>query len=324
MKQKLGSQATRFGADLRYGTITTVDLSQPPFRLLVDQETPLLAQAVIIATGASAQYLGLPNERRLLGHGVSACATCDGAFFRGDTVAVVGGGDTVMEEALFLTRFATMVYVIHRRDQLRASKIMQERAFAHAKIEFIWDTVVTDVLGEQRVTGMALHNRKTNEASELAVGGVFIAIGHKPNTEVFQGWLDMDAQGYIRTCPGSTYTAIPGVFACGDAQDHVYRQAVTAAGTGCMAAIDAERWLAAHGIISAPRTETEYHRYSLTRVALRYSCALCQHGAVLRGQASRGLPHRSSAKSGDNGENGGHCRIMLSPLSLVIYDASSL
>jgi thioredoxin reductase (NADPH) len=259
MMQKFESQATRFGADLRYGTVTTVDLSQPPFRLLVDQETPLLAQAVIIATGASAQYLGLPNERRLLGHGVSACATCDGAFFRGDTVAVVGGGDTAMEEALFLTRFATKVYVIHRRDQLRASKIMQERAFAHAKIEFIWDTVVTDVLGDQRVTGVALHNRKTNQASELAVGGVFIAIGHKPNTEAFQGWLDMDAQGYIRTHPGSTYTAIPGVFACGDAQDHVYRQAVTAAGTGCMAAIDAERWLAAHGIINAPRTETEYH-----------------------------------------------------------------
>jgi thioredoxin reductase (NADPH) len=174
-------------------------------------------------------------------------------------VVVVGGGDTAMEEALFLTRFATKVYVIHRRDQLRASKIMQERAFAHAKIEFIWDTVVTDVLGEQRVTGAALHNRRTNEASELAVGGVFIAIGHKPNTEVFQGWLDMDAQGYIRTRPGSTHTAIPGVFACGDAQDHVYRQAVTAAGTGCMAAIDAERWLAAHGMINAPRTETEYH-----------------------------------------------------------------
>jgi thioredoxin reductase (NADPH) len=174
-------------------------------------------------------------------------------------VAVVGGGDTAMEEALFLTRFATKVYVIHRRDQLRASKIMQERAFAHAKIEFIWDTVVTDVLGEQKVTGVVLHNRRTNETSELAVGGAFIAIGHKPNTEVFQGWLDMDAQGYIRTRPGSTATTIPGVFACGDAQDHVYRQAVTAAGTGCMAAIDAERWLAAHGSINTPRTETEYH-----------------------------------------------------------------
>jgi thioredoxin reductase (NADPH) len=259
MMQKFASQATRFGADLRYGTVTTVDLAQRPFRLLVDQEAPLLAHAIIIATGASAQYLGMPNERRLLGHGVSACATCDGPFFRGDTVAVVGGGDTAMEEALFLTRFATKIYVIHRRDQLRASKIMQERAFAHAKIEFIWATVVIDALGDQRVTGVVLHNRKTNETSELAVGGVFIAIGHKPNTEVFQGWLDMDAQGYIRTRPGSTYTTIPGVFACGDAQDHVYRQAVTAAGTGCMAAIDAERWLATHGSVNAPRTETEYH-----------------------------------------------------------------
>jgi thioredoxin reductase (NADPH) len=259
MMQKFEAQATRFGADLRYGTVTAVDLSRHPFRLLVDQETPLLARAVIVATGASAQYLGLPNERRLLGRGVSACATCDGAFFRGDTVAVVGGGDTAMEEALFLTRFAAKVYVIHRRDQLRASKILQGRAFAHDKIAFIWDTVVTDISGGQKVTGLVLYNRRTNETSELAVGGVFIAIGHKPNTEIFQGWLDVDAQGYILTQPDSTYTKIPGVFACGDAQDHVYRQAVTAAGTGCMAAIDAERWLAEHDVIDTPRTATEYH-----------------------------------------------------------------
>lgn len=259
MMQKFEAQATRFGADLRYGTVTAVDLSQRPFRLLVDTETPLLAQTVIVATGASAQYLGLPNERRLLGHGVSACATCDGAFFRGETVAVVGGGDTAMEEALFLTRFAAKVYVIHRRDQLRASKIMQDRVFAHDKIALIWDTIVTDVQGDQKVTGLVLHNRRTRETFEFAVGGVFIAIGHKPNTDIFQGWLDMDAQGYIRTQPDSTYTNIPGVFACGDAQDHVYRQAVTAAGTGCMASIDAERWLAEQGQIDIPRTATEYH-----------------------------------------------------------------
>ena len=259
MMQKFEAQATRFGAALRYGTVTAVDLSQRPFRLLVDTETPLLAEALIVATGASAQYLGLPNERRLLGHGVSACATCDGAFFRGEVVAVVGGGDTAMEEALFLTRFASKVYVIHRRDQLRASKIMQERAFAHDKIAFIWDTVVIDILGDQKVTGLVLHHRKTNETFELAVGGVFIAIGHKPNTQIFQGWLDMDAQGYIQTRPHSTHTNIPGVFACGDAQDHVYRQAVTAAGTGCMASIDAERWLAEHHQIDIPRTATEYH-----------------------------------------------------------------
>jgi thioredoxin reductase (NADPH) len=259
MMQKFEAQARRFGADLRYGTVTEVDLSQHPFRLLIDGDTPLLAQAVIVATGASAQYLGLPNERRLLGHGVSACATCDGAFFRGETVAVVGGGDTAMEEALFLTRFAAKVYVIHRRDQLRASKIMQERAFANDKIAWLWDTVVVDVQGDQKVSGLVLHNRRTNETSELAVGGVFIAIGHKPNTDIFRGWLDMDAQGYIRTQSDSTYTNIPGVFACGDAQDHVYRQAVTAAGTGCMASIDAERWLAEHDQINMPRTATKYH-----------------------------------------------------------------
>jgi thioredoxin reductase (NADPH) len=259
MMQKFEAQATRFGADLRYGTVTGVDLSRHPFRLLVDAETPLLAQSVIIATGASAQYLGLPNERRLLGHGVSACATCDGAFFRDEIVAVVGGGDTAMEEALFLTRFASKVYVIHRRDQLRASKIMQERAFAHDKITFLWDTIVTDIQGDESVSGLTLLNRKHNETLELPVGGVFIAIGHKPNTDIFQGWLDMDAQGYIQTQPHSTHTNVPGVFACGDAQDHVYRQAVTAAGTGCMAAIDAERWLAEHDQIDQPRTATEYH-----------------------------------------------------------------
>lgn len=253
------AQAERFGAVLRYGTVTAVDLSRRPFRVLVDDDEPLLADTLIISTGASARYLGLENEQRLLGHGVSSCATCDGAFFRDQTVAVVGGGDSAMEESTFLTRFARRVHVIHRRDELRASKIMQQRAFDNEKIEFIWDTVVTDVLGEEEVTGVRLKNQKTGEESNLAVSGFFLAIGHTPNTEVFRGWLEMDERGYILTRPDSTHTNVPGVFACGDAQDHVYRQAVTAAGTGCMAAIDAERWLAEHQVIDEPRTETEYH-----------------------------------------------------------------
>ncbi|QXD13906.1 thioredoxin-disulfide reductase [Rhodocaloribacter litoris] len=254
LMQRFEQQAARFGAELRWGLITAVDFSRRPFRLIADETTPLLADTVIIATGASAKYLGLPNEKRLLGRGVSACATCDGAFFRGEEVAVVGGGDTAMEEALFLTRFATRVHVIHRRDELRASKIMQERAFKNEKIVFVWNTVVTDVLGENEVEGLALMNTQTGETSTLPVKGLFIAIGHKPNTEIFRGWLDMDDLGYIRTKPGTSYTNIPGVFASGDAQDHVYRQAVTAAGTGCMAAIDAERFLAAeaHAAAGAP------------------------------------------------------------------------
>lgn len=257
LMQRFEQQAARFGADLRYGTVTAVDFSQRPFRLLVDDHIPVLADAVIIATGASAKYLGLENERRLIGRGVSACATCDGAFFRGMEVAVVGGGDTAMEEALFLTRFATRVYVIHRRDQLRASKIMQERAFKNEKITFIWNTVVEDVLGENEVEGVRLRNVKTGEVSELPVKGLFIAIGHKPNTEIFQGWLEMDEQGYIKTQNCSTYTNVPGVFACGDVQDRVYRQAVTAAGSGCMAAIDAERWLAEQEHATASSVATE-------------------------------------------------------------------
>ena len=248
MMQLFEAQASRFGADLRYGTVTQVDLSERPFRLLIDDEKPLITQTLIIATGASAKYLGLEGEQRLLGYGVSACATCDGAFFRGVEVAVVGGGDTALEEALFLTRFASKVYIIHRRDKLRASKIMQERAAANEKIEFIWNTVVTDVVGEKEVEKLKLQNRDTSEQSELPVAALFVAIGHKPNTGIFSNWLDTDDLGYIRTQPDSTYTSIPGVFACGDAQDHVYRQAITAAGTGCMAAIDAERWLAEHGV----------------------------------------------------------------------------
>lgn len=248
-------QAARVGTELRYGVVTAVDFSQRPFRLLVDRENPLLADAVIISTGASAQYLGLKNEQRLLGRGVSACATCDGAFFRGQEVAVVGGGDAAIEEALFLTRFAARVYVIHRRKELRASKIMQQRVFANGKITVLWNTVVKDVLGAHAVEGLALGSMKTEETSILPVQGVFVAIGHRPNTGIFKGWLEMDALGYILTQSDSTYTNVPGVFACGDAQDRVYRQAVTAAGSGCMAAIDAERWLAEHAVTARPQVE---------------------------------------------------------------------
>ncbi len=244
MMQKFEQQATRFGAELRWGTVTAVDFSQRPFRMLVDDDKPLIADAVIISTGASAKYLGLESERRLLGHGVSACATCDGAFFRDQDVAIVGGGDTAMEEALFLTRFANKVYLIHRRDSFRASQIMQDRVMAHDKIEIIWNTVVEDIHGEKEVESITIRNVDTGDVREVPVQGFFVAIGHKPNTDIFAGQIDRDETGYIQTKPDSTCTNIEGVYACGDAQDHVYRQAVTAAGTGCMAAIDAERWLA--------------------------------------------------------------------------------
>lgn len=244
MMQKFEAQAERFGANLQWGMVTDVDFSERPFKLVVDEEKPVLADSVIVSTGASAKYLGLENEARLLGKGVSACATCDGAFFRNQDLAIVGGGDTAMEEALFLTRFATKVYVIHRRSEFRASQIMQDRVINHEKIEVLWNTVVDDVLGDTLVEGAAIRNTETGEARTLPLQGFFVAIGHQPNTAIFQDWLDMDETGYIKTKPDSTYTNVEGVFACGDAQDHVYRQAITAAGTGCMAAIDAERWLA--------------------------------------------------------------------------------
>lgn len=246
MMQKFREQAMRFGAELRWGMVTDVDFSARPFKLVVDEEIPVLADAVVISTGASAKYLGLENEIRLRGYGVSACATCDGAFFKNQEVAIVGGGDTAMEEAAYLTRHASKVHLIHRRDSFRASKIMQERVMANPKIQIHWNTVIEDILGEKEVTGVVLKNVETNETTTLPVQGYFAAIGHKPNTDIFKGWVDMDETGYIQTQSGSTYTNIPGVFACGDAQDHVYRQAITAAGTGCMAAIDAERWLAEH------------------------------------------------------------------------------
>jgi thioredoxin reductase (NADPH) len=240
-------QAERFGADLRRGDVVKVELGRQPFVITTEEET-VEARAVIIATGASAKLLGLPSERKLMGHGVSTCATCDGFFFRGKPIAVVGGGDSAVEEATFLTRFVSHVTVIHRRDTLRASKIMQDKAFANPKITFEWDTEVVDVkdaaLGV--VSAVRLRNLKTGAEKDLEVEGLFVAIGHTPNTTLFQGQLEMDEAGYLVTRDGAR-TNVPGVFACGDVQDHVYRQAITAAGSGCMAALDAERYLEHHG-----------------------------------------------------------------------------
>jgi thioredoxin reductase (NADPH) len=236
-------QAERFGAEFRQGAVAAADLSRRPFRITIDA-TVEECRALIIATGASAKMLGLPSERQLVGHGVSTCATCDGFFFQGQEVMVVGGGDSALEEALFLTKFAKRVTLIHRRDKLRASKIMQEKAFANPKITFLWDSAPEEILDvmQQKVTAVRVRNLKTGVVTERAVDGVFVAIGHTPNTAVFQGLLEMDAVGYLTTHNG-TKTSVPGVFAAGDVQDHVYRQAITAAGSGCMAAIDAERFL---------------------------------------------------------------------------------
>jgi thioredoxin reductase (NADPH) len=235
-------QAERFKTRFVTKNVTKVDFSQRPFKIWVDNDL-YQAQTVIISTGASAKYLGLENERRLLGRGVSACATCDGAFFKNVPVAVVGGGDTAMEEANFLTRFASKVYLIHRRHEFRASKIMTERVLNNPKVEVIYNTTVEDVLGEKGVSSLKLKNHETGATSDLQVEGFFVAIGHKPNTDLFKGQLEMDAVGYLITKPKSTATSIPGVFASGDVQDSYYRQAISAAGTGCMSAIDAERWL---------------------------------------------------------------------------------
>jgi thioredoxin reductase (NADPH) len=241
-------QAARFGAEFLTRKAARVDLSSRPFGVWTTHSTEgepdIRAEALIVATGAQSLMLGVPGEASLLGHGVSTCATCDGFFFRNQKIVVVGGGDSALEEAIFLTRFGDSVTVVHRRKELRASKIMQDRAFANDKIDFRWDTVVTEVLGNGKVSGVALSNVVTNEQDTLDARGVFVAIGHVPNTAVFAGALDMDENGYIRTTDG-TLTSVDGVFACGDVQDHVYRQAITAAGSGCMAAIDAERWLEA-------------------------------------------------------------------------------
>jgi len=240
---EIRAQAERFGAEILRGDVTDVDLSSHPFTIATSEER-YTSRTLIVATGASARLLGLPSERTLMGHGVSTCATCDGYFFRGKPIAVVGGGDTAMEEAIFLTRFASHVTVVHRRDTLRASKIMQDKAFANAKIAFEWNTAIEEIkdTGKGEVTAAVLSNLKTGEQKELPVEGVFIAIGHTPNTSLFRGKLEMDANGYLVTHDG-TRTSVPGVFAAGDVQDHVYRQAITAAGSGCMAAIDAEKYL---------------------------------------------------------------------------------
>ena len=244
MMEDFREQAKRFGADCRYGMVTNVEFEERPYKLTVDEETDLFAKSIIISTGASAKWLGLESEQRLRGKGVSACATCDGAFFRDEHVIVVGGGDTAMEEATFLTKFASKVTVLHRRQELRASKAMQNRAFANDKIEFMWDTELHEVQGDEVVDGVKVINNETEEITTLDdVTGVFIAIGHKPNTDLFKDVLTTDEVGYIQTKGQSTETDLPGIFACGDAMDPVYRQAVTAAGTGCRAALDAERFL---------------------------------------------------------------------------------
>ncbi len=238
-------QAARFGTQFLTAKVTAIDFSERPFKVWVRDDI-YTADAIIVSTGAQSLMLGLENESRLLGHGVSTCATCDGFFFRGQEIAVVGGGDSAIEEATFLTKFATKVSLIVRRDELRASKIMQQRALNNPKIEIVWNTVVEDLLGTDKVEGATVRNLVTGEVSTLTVTGLFVAIGHRPNTDLFKGVLQMEDNGYLVTEPGSTYTDIEGVFACGDVQDHTYRQAVTAAGSGCMAAIDAERWLEAH------------------------------------------------------------------------------
>lgn len=243
LMKEMRAQAERFGTAFLTGDVTAVDFRIRPVTVTVDQERTIEARTVIIATGASAIPIGLKNEARLTGHGVSTCATCDGFFFRGKELVVVGGGDSAMEEANFLTKFATRVYVVHRRDKLRASKIMQDRALKNERISFIWNSVVEDILGTDVVTGVRLKNLVMGTTTTLPISGVFIAIGHRPNTALFAGQLDMDAKGYIVTKQGTTATSVPGVFAAGDVQDSTYRQAVTAAGTGCMAAIDAERYL---------------------------------------------------------------------------------
>ncbi len=244
--QDMRAQAARFGTEYLSGDVSAADLKRSPFTVTIEGEQTIETKTLIIATGASAIMLGVPGEARLMGHGVSTCATCDGYFFRGKELVVVGGGDSAMEESTFLTKFATRVSVAHRRDTLRASKIMQDRASKNEKITFIWNSVVEEVLGGSVVTGVRLRNVASGETSELKTAGLFVAIGHTPNTGLFMGQVEMDAKGYILTKNG-THTNVPGVFAAGDVQDPKYRQAVTAAGSGCMAAIDAERFLEGHG-----------------------------------------------------------------------------
>jgi thioredoxin reductase (NADPH) len=243
MMEDLKKQCERFGTDIRWGIITEADLSQRPFRVTADDGKEILADTVIIATGATAKWLGLESEKKFNGYGVSACATCDGFFYRGKEVAVVGGGDTACEEASYLANLCKKVYLVHRRDELRASKAMQQRVLSNPNIEMVWNAIPKEIVGGQTVDGFIVKDAKTGEERRIDVEGVFIAIGHKPNTELFTGVLDMDELGYLITRPDSTATNIHGVFAAGDVQDKTFRQAITAAGTGCMAAIEAERFL---------------------------------------------------------------------------------
>jgi len=236
------AQASRFGAEFVTAKVTDVDFSERPFTIKVG-DTSYQAKTAIVSTGAQSLMLGLPNEERLIGHGLSTCATCDGFFFRDQEIAVVGGGDSAVEEATFLTRFASKVYLVHRRDELRASKIMCERALENPKIEILWNSQVVEIQGDQKLSGVVLQDTVTEDTRVLDIDGLFIAIGHRPNTDLFKGHLKLKDNGYLETQPNSSYTEVPGVFACGDVQDDYYRQAITAAGSGCMAAIDAERWL---------------------------------------------------------------------------------
>jgi len=240
-------QAARMGADIRYGLATKVDFMEPPFKVWVDEEKLILADTVIISTGASAKWLGIESEQRLNGHGVSACAVCDGFFFKGKEVVIVGGGDTAAEEALYLSKLCSKVHMLVRRDKMRASKIMQDRVLKAHNIQVYWNSSTDEVLGENKVEGVRIKNHLTNELSEISVSAFFVAIGHQPNSDIFKGWLEMDDSGYLITTPGTSKTNIDGVFAAGDIQDKHYRQAVTAAGSGCMAALDAEKYLMMKG-----------------------------------------------------------------------------
>ena len=248
MMQDFQKQAERMGAEVRFGMVTKVDFSGTPHRLTIDEEKEVTADAVIISTGASAKWLGLESEQRLNGFGVSACAVCDGFFFKEQDVAIVGGGDTAAEEATYLSKLCNKVYMLVRRDELRASKAMQDRVFKAKNIEVMWHHETEEILGNGKVSGVRVYNNQTGEKKDLDVTGFFVAIGHKPNTDIFKGWLNMDDVGYIKNVPGSSHTNIEGVFVSGDAADKIYRQAVTAAGMGCMAALDAERWLGERGI----------------------------------------------------------------------------
>jgi len=252
MMVEFEKQAARMGTDIRFGLATAVDFTGPVHKVQVDEEKWIEADSVIISTGASAKWLGLESEQRLNGYGVSACAVCDGFFFRGKEVSIVGAGDTACEEALYLSKLATTVHMFVRKDEhgMKASKIMQDRVKNAKNIKIYWNTEMVEVLGEERVEGVHIKNNKTNEEQKLHLSAFFVAIGHQPNSEIFKGWLNMDEAGYIKTIPGTSKTNIEGVFASGDVQDKIYRQAVTAAGSGCMAALDAERYLSAKGIVS--------------------------------------------------------------------------